>query len=87
MVRTQVQLNEEQARKLRDLAARREAPVAELIREGVDMLLQSSHCVDSEARRQRALAIAGAFDFGIRDLSSKHDQHFSEAVEAKGRKR
>ena len=38
MIRTQVQLTEEQARALRNLASARQVSVAELIRQSVDTL-------------------------------------------------
>jgi hypothetical protein len=40
MIRTQIQLTEEQARRLKAMAAERGTSVAELIRQGVDDLLQ-----------------------------------------------
>jgi hypothetical protein len=61
MIRTQVQLTEEQARALRDLASVRQVSVAELIRQSVNTLIQSSGEIDMEERRRRAIAAAGRF--------------------------
>ena len=79
MIRTQVQLTEEQARALRDLASVRQVSVAELIRQGVDTLIQSSGATDAEERRKRAIVAAGRFRSGASDISAKHDEYLAEA--------
>ncbi len=79
MIRTQIQLSEAQMRALRRLAAARERSLAELVREGVDLLLRSSGGVDPEERKNRALAAAGRFRSGTADLSSEHDRYLAEA--------
>ncbi len=78
MIRTQVQLREEQARMLKKLAAARGVSMAELIRQSVDALIRSSIGTDEEERRRRAIAAAGRFRSGIPDVSSEHDQHLVE---------
>ena len=78
MVRTQIQLTDEQAIALKRLAAKRHESMAELIRQGVAVLLRSVTSVSSEERRQRAIAVAGSFHSGKHDLSTKHDQYLSE---------
>jgi hypothetical protein len=52
MVRTQIQLTEKQARMLRSLAKAKKVSVAELIRQGVDLLLRNSSLLDVEERRR-----------------------------------
>ncbi len=79
MVRTQIQLTEEQAAALKRLAAAKRVSVAELIRQGVENLLHSIGTISPEERRKRALAVAGRFHSGISDLSRKHDEHLAEA--------
>jgi len=39
--------------------------------------------VDIEERRKRALAAAGRFSSGLRDLSTEHDKYLAEAFENK----
>lgn len=78
MIRTQVQLTEEQAESLKRLAAKRHLSLAELIRQGVDFVLRSSEGITSEERKRRAVSAAGAFRSGKRDLSTKHDEHLAE---------
>ena len=79
MVRTQIQLTEEQMKSLKKLAGERHVSLAELIRQGVDAVLRSSGAITIEERRRRAIAAAGRFRSGRRDLSAKHDQHLAEA--------
>lgn len=79
MVRTQIQLTDEQAAALKKLAAGRNESVAELIRRGVDTLLRSISPVTPDERRHRAIAVAGRFRSGRKDLSSEHDKHLAEA--------
>ena len=81
MIRTQVQLTEEQAQALRNLASARQVSVAELIRQSVDALIQSSGEVDAEERRRRAIAAAGRFHSGASDISAKHDEYLAEALQ------
>jgi hypothetical protein len=79
MIRTQVQLTEEQAQALKNLASARQVSIAELIRQGVDTLIRSSGEIDIEERRRRAIAAAGRFHSGASDISAKHDEYLAEA--------
>ncbi|HEX9373972.1 MAG TPA: ribbon-helix-helix protein, CopG family [Roseiflexaceae bacterium] len=79
MVRTQIQLTEQQARRLKALASRRGVSMAELIRESVDMLLASPEEIDLEERKRRAIAAAGTFRSGLSDLATNHDRYLAEA--------
>lgn len=82
MVRTQIQLTDEQYASLKKLAEERKVPMAELVRMSVDHLLRSSVWVSDEERRRRALDVVGRFNSGRGDLSEKHDDYFVEAVES-----
>lgn len=80
MVRTQIQLTEEQARLARRLAAERHVSMAEVLREGLELLARSrAHAVPAEERRRRAQAVAGRFHSGSSDGSAKHDAYLAEA--------
>ncbi|MEE9167002.1 MAG: ribbon-helix-helix protein, CopG family [Candidatus Neomarinimicrobiota bacterium] len=79
MIRTQIQLTDEQATTLKRLAAERHESVAELIRRGVEILLRSISSVGPDERRRRAIAVAGRFRSGRTDLSTQHDRHLAEA--------
>jgi len=79
MVRTQIQLTEEQAKALKKMAASRHLSSAELIRRAVDSMIKSVTAADPEERRKRAIDIAGKFRSGKRDVSRKHDKYLAEA--------
>jgi hypothetical protein len=79
MVRTQIQLTEEQAQYLKKMALSRHLSIAELIRQALDTMIRSTAAIDIEERRERALAIAGRFHSGKRDISEKHDKYLSDA--------
>jgi predicted Ser/Thr protein kinase len=79
MVRTQIQLTEEQAKKIKKIAASRGVPMAEVIRDAVDGAIRSGAGTVSEERRKRALEIVGKFRSGKRDVSKKNDAYLTEA--------
>ena len=79
MVRAQVQLSEEQLSELKELAAERGVSVAQLVREGVGMVLRECKGMSREERRRRALALP-AFRSGVSDVSVRHDEYFAESA-------
>ncbi len=78
MVRTQIQLTERQALRLRQLAQRRGVSIAALIREAVDLYAGDD---DFEARKRRALTAVGRFRDreGASDVGVNHDKYLDEA--------
>ena len=82
MIRTQIQLTEEQSKALKQLADREGKSVAELVRMGVDQLIRSHRAVDRQELLRRALAVAGKFHSGDEDLSAEHDRYAAEAFES-----
>ncbi|NLG84618.1 MAG: CopG family transcriptional regulator [Firmicutes bacterium] len=77
MIRTQVQLTEEQVRALRFLAGQRGVSMAELIRESVEHYLQETkETVDDELVR-RAKEVVGKFSSGLADLAENHDRYLT----------
>ena len=78
MVRTQIQLTEEQSKALKKAAAQRNLSMAELIRQGIDFYLRACGTISQEERRQRAIKAAGQFHSGLTDLSEKHDEYLAE---------
>jgi len=79
MIRTQIQLTEEQARELKELAGTQNVSMAELIRQAVDYWLQTVKPVSQKEQRRRALALAGQFRSGKSDISEQHDEYLAEA--------
>ncbi len=76
MVRTQIQLTEEQARALKKKAAERGLSMAELIRQGVDLLLAEDVRKD---KRRRARAIFGRYRSDVTDAARNHDKYLDKA--------
>ncbi|HRN67503.1 MAG TPA: ribbon-helix-helix protein, CopG family [Promineifilum sp.] len=82
MIRTQILLTEEQAIALRELAAEEGRSMAELIRQSVDVMLQSRATIGREERMCRALSVIGQFEGGALDLAREHDRYLEEAYGA-----
>jgi Ribbon-helix-helix protein, copG family len=78
MVRTQIQLTEEQVKAIKRIAASQHLSVAELIRRAVDAMIRSSMARDPEERLKSAMEIAGKFSSGKRDISRKHDRYLAD---------
>jgi hypothetical protein len=82
MIRTQIQLTERQARRLRTRARERGVSVAELIRRCVEASLSEEEPNRAELYA-RASRLAGRFEDrkGATDLSRRHDEYLDEAFE------
>ena len=78
MVRTQVQLTEEQLEKLRRIAGENGKSVAELVRLGVELYLQSTGKPDKAELRERAKRAVGGFRSGFTDIGRNHDDYLTE---------
>ena len=80
MLRAQVQLTEEQHRRLRALARRDGVSIAEVVRRSVDRLLDEE-TGDRGALYARAAELVGAFADrgGATDLATRHDDYLDEA--------
>lgn len=79
MVRTQIQLTEEQAEMIKRIAKDRHLSVAELIRQAVNGVIKSGAGIAAEERRKRAVNAAGRFRSGKHDISEKHDKYLPES--------
>ncbi len=80
MIRTQIQLTDEQARHVKRIAAERQVSMATVIRQGVDLLLRSAETAATDDERiERAIAVAGQFRSGRGDGASQHDLYLQEA--------
>lgn len=81
MVRTQIQITEEQAARLRSLSAHRQQSVAELIRISIDSFLTREAGGSAESKRARAKSAAGLFASSSTDVSAEHDRYLEEAFQ------
>ena len=82
MIRTQIQLTEEQARALRTRARLEERPMAELVRESVAEYLARRPAPDVRELVRRARDLEGRFRSGCPDLAEDHDRHLDEAFDS-----
>ncbi|MDO8586609.1 MAG: CopG family transcriptional regulator [Armatimonadota bacterium] len=80
MVRTIVQLTEEQAKSLRERAKKESVSASALVRQFVAAGL-AIPAVDDE-RRRRALQVIGCVKSGTGDVSERHDEIFAESVQS-----
>lgn len=80
MVRTQIQLTEEQAEALKAAAAKQGVSMAELIRRSVDRLIETSGEAPQKELRRRAAAVAGRFRSGSTDISVRHDEYLAQGL-------
>ena len=78
MVRTQIQLTEKQSKALKKIASEKHVSLAELIRQGVSTIMKTGE-VSIEERKERAIAAAGRFRSGKKDISARHDEYLAEA--------
>lgn len=78
MIRTQIQLRAEQASRLRAAAAAQNVSLAELIRRGVDLVLDKAQ-ESTPGARLDALRVVGAFDSGAPSIAERHDDELAEA--------
>jgi Arc/MetJ-type ribon-helix-helix transcriptional regulator len=83
MIRTQIQLTEEQSRRVKEIAAQENISMAEVIRRAVDAWLVTHGEMGIEEKRERALAVVkemrGEFHSGHSDISVNHDAYVTEA--------
>ena len=82
MFRTQIQLTEEQGRRLRAIARQEGVSMAEIVRRCIDATLPS-HEADAARKYEAARKIVGRFvdRSGARDISARHDDYLDEAFE------
>lgn len=78
MKRTQIQLTDEQAAKLKRLSGVRHRSMANLIREAVDEYVRADVVQSDDEKRRRALKAAGCASSGLGDLAEKHDEYLAE---------
>ncbi len=78
MIRTQIQLTEEQARKLKELSANRQESMAALIRKAVDQFIVSGR-PDRAALYRQAESVVGKYTSDADDISTRHDRYLEES--------
>jgi plasmid stability protein len=79
MIRTQIQLTEDQARRLRIVAKERGVSVAAVIREVLDRHLTSAE--RGLSARAKMIASVGGFHSGRHDVAERHDDYLVDAFD------
>ena len=77
MPRTEIELTEEEARRLDEVAASKGRSVAEIVRES-EYLGKTNPHVDRALAKQCALDAIGKFRSSVNDLGSNHDRYLEE---------
>ena len=82
MIRTQIQLTENQLRRVKRLSRQRNVSIAEVLRSFVDQGV-SAEAPQRDVAYQRARQVIGRFPDkeGARDLAREHDRHLEGAFD------
>ena len=78
MIRTQIQLTENQSDRIKNIATQEQVSMAEIIRRAVDHWLETAAPMSREERWQRSMAVIGKYSSGLTDLSENHDEYLAE---------
>jgi predicted DNA-binding ribbon-helix-helix protein len=78
MIRTQIQLTEEQSETLKQMAKDENVSVAELVRRSVDAYIDRHGGVSADERKRRLLSIIGIASSGETDLADDHDRYLEK---------
>jgi len=78
MIRTQIQLTDEQTAGLKSLSAEKGGSMAEWIRKAVDRLILEAGEPSWEERKKRALAAVGIGHSDFDDIAENHDAYLEE---------
>lgn len=81
MVRTQIQLTDEQARTLKELSLACGESVASLVRKAVDQLLITGK-PDQVALYRQAGMIVGKYEAERSDIAVEHDRYLADAFDS-----
>ncbi len=78
MIRTQIQLRDEQVVRIKEIANQEQVSMAEVIRQAVDHWLETAAPMSRKERWQRSMAVIGKYSSGLADLSENHDEYLAE---------
>lgn len=83
MVRTQIQITEEQSDLLKQVAKEENISIAKLIRLSIDHLVKNRFVInEAEKKKNAMLAVNQSFHSGIKNISTNHDQYLTESYES-----
>ena len=79
MIRTQIQIEEDQIEWLRSESRARGVSISHLIRESIN-LYRADQRRFPEGKKAKALAAVGRFSSSFSDVSKRHDAHLADAL-------
>ncbi len=79
MIRTQIQLTDEQAEGLKALSKAKGGSMAAWIRKAVNDLIREENGIPWEERKKRALSVVGIGRSDLGDVAENHDAYLAEA--------
>ena len=77
MIRTQIQLTDEQASRLKEMAHESNESIAALIRKALDQFLLKQQ-PNRRALYRQAMAAVGKYTTGVHDVSIDHDRYIEK---------
>jgi len=80
MIRTQIQLTQEQSASVKELSAAAGISISDFVRRCVDAYVASRDETTRARRVKRALAAVGKFRSGESDVSERHDEYYVESI-------
>ena len=81
VIRTQIQLTEEQARALKAQARVEDRSMADLVRESIAEYLARRRAPDVRDLARRARSLKGRFRSGCPDLAEGHDHYLADVLD------
>lgn len=81
MAQTHIELTDEQITALEKLAKEQNKSLSQLIQDNIEKLIAGSAPRYTPRQKQQALDIVGKFKSGLNDLSTNHDQYFTETTD------
>jgi hypothetical protein len=82
MIRTQVQLSEDQLQALKARALQENISVSELVRRAIDAWTKNADNTRASELRRRAANAVGRFASGKKDVAQHHDEYLSQAYKS-----
>lgn len=78
MVRTQIQLTNQQSQRLKTISMAENVSIAELIRQSIDLYLRTMPYRPRDELKQKALSIVGKYASEVDDVSLNHDDYLAD---------
>ena len=81
MVRTQIQLTEDQVKDLKRMAKKQGISFAEIMRRSADRTRREGYAPSKDELWDRAMRAVGCGNSGLHDVARRHDDYLAEAYD------